>query len=411
MQPKLTKHVLENGLQIFFYKDKNKHTANFHLVVKFGGINGDFILDNQKYHIANGMAHLLEHLLLEHSQYGNLTHKLRKMNMSSNGVTNIYKTEFYFSTVENLEQGIEVMIKGINEPCFTSQDLDETKPAIYEEIRIGNDSKFKQLFNMRNKQLFKKIPYIDTAGEVKEVASFDYDLVTKTYQAFYRPNNQIILVAGNFDETKILNQIKKLYNQLPQNNHQVTIVNYDELDEINQKYVKEKFNTGQDIVTISYKINIKNLTPEQKLELDFYLIYFGQMNFSETSSLYNDLITRRIVNGLNCYHTFFNDTLVFSIEAFVKDEKQFTDKIIKAIKTPILDEELFNLYQKESKVGIATRFENLNKIIKPLIINITSFNYYKADSIEQINSYNFKRFKQMINSLNFDNYIISKIEK
>ena len=135
------------------------------------------------------------------------------------------------------------------------------------------------------------------------------------------------------------------------------------------------------------------------------------MNFSETSSLYNDLITRRIVNGLNCYHTFFNDTLVFSIEAFVKDEKQFTDKIIKAIKTPILDEELFNLYQKESKVGIATRFENLNKIIKPLIINITSFNYYKADSIEQINSYNFKRFKQMINSLNFDNYIISKIEK
>lgn len=412
MQTKFTKHILPNGLQIFFYNDLNKHSTSFHLIIKFGGINGDFILDGQKYHLANGMAHLLEHTLLEHSKYGDLATKLKKMNMTSNGLTNINRTEFYFNTVDKLTEGIEIMLEGINDPCFTKQDLEETKPAIYEEIRMCDDDKFKHLFNLRNYQIFKEIPYIDTAGTTLEVASFDYDLVTKAYQAFYQPVNQMILVAGNFDEVKVLKQITDLYQKLPQNNHQVEIINYDEPNEINKKYEVKKFNTGQDITAITYKLDVKDFTPFQKLELDFYLSYFGEMNTSVTSPLYNELINKQIISGgLTCFHTFFKNTITLSIGAFVKDEQQFKEKVIKTFKNPILDEELFNIYQKESKVQIAIRTENLNQIIKPLIENITTFDYYDIDTIEQIEKYNFSNFVNQIKSLNFDNYVITKIEK
>lgn len=410
MKTKFEQHILPNGLKIFFYKDPNKHSTEFHLMINFGGINGDFVLDGKKYHLENGMAHLLEHLLLEHSQYGCLTTELDKMHMASNGCTNINTTRYYFDAVENLEKGIEMMIRGINEPVFTKQDLEETKPAIYEEIRISDDKKYKALFKLTCQQIFKKIPYINTIGTAFDVKNFNIDLVTKAYQAFYKPSNQMILVGGNFDEQKVLKQITDIYNMLPKNDHQVEIIRYDEPETVTKKYASQKFNTGQDLMAITYKFDISNLTPDQKLELDFYLICLGEMNISVTSPLHKKLIND-VVGGLSFSDLVFQDTLTFAIEAFVKNEKEFIDKVTEQFNNPILDEELFTLYQIESKVHIATRLEKIDKILYPLITNLTVYKCFTIDTVEQIDSYSFENFKKMINQLNFNNYVITKIEK
>lgn len=403
---------LDNGLTVFMYKDSNKHTTAFSLITKFGGLNGDFKLNNKDYHIDNGMAHLIEHLILEHSIYGNLITELRKKHMFCNGITSICKTEFFFNCVENLEEGIELLIKGINIPNFTKEDLEATKPAIYEEIRINNDRKFRKLFEMRNKQLFKEIPYINTIGTIENVKSFDYDLVKKTHETFYIPSNQIIVVAGNFDVDSTFKLIEKLYKALPTKKSEISIFQYEEPALVNTKYQSEKFNTGEDIVSIAYKIDIKNLTSEQLLELDFYLSYFGYMNFGVNSSLYQELISQQIIVGnLDSEHLFIDGFVIFVVEGFVKNEDEFIKRITETISSPCLDRQLFDLYQKDSKMQIAIRSESIGQMIGPFIENVINFNYPHFDTVDQINSYSFEHFEKMIKELEFSNYVITKLEK
>lgn len=412
MHNKLITKKLDNGLTIFMYKDINKHTTTFSLITKFGGLNGDFKLNDKEYHIDNGMAHLIEHLLLEHSIYGNLITKLQKKHMICNGITSIFKTEFFFNSVENLEEGIELLINGINSPNFTKEDLEATKPAIYEEIRMNSDRKFQRLFEIRNKQLFKKIPYWSTVGTIENVKSFDYDLVKKVHETFYTPSNQIIVVAGNFDVDNILNLIERLYNKLPIKKLKIDIPKYEEPLIVNNKYHSEKFNTGEDIVSIAYKIDVKHLTNEQLLELDFYLSYFGDMNFDVNSPLYQKLIDQNIIVGnLGIEHFFINGIAILVIQGFVKKEEEFIKMIIETIKTPYLDQQLFELYQKDEKMQIAVRSESIGKMIGPLVENVINFNYPYFDTIDQINSYNFANFKKMIGELDFSNYVITKLEK
>ena len=56
---------LENGLTIYLYEDKRKHTCIFDIITKFGGMSKDYKIDNKVYHFQDGIAHILEHFLVE----------------------------------------------------------------------------------------------------------------------------------------------------------------------------------------------------------------------------------------------------------------------------------------------------------------------------------------------------------
>lgn len=78
MQINIKSYQLENGLTVYFYPDRTKHSVIVNLIVKFGGKDTDVIIDGEYYHLKNGMAHLLEHYTIEQNQYGNLISLLTK---------------------------------------------------------------------------------------------------------------------------------------------------------------------------------------------------------------------------------------------------------------------------------------------------------------------------------------------
>ena len=55
---------LDNGLTIYLYQDKRKHTTLFQLVTRFGGTTEDFIIDGKEIHLHDGIAHMLENYLV-----------------------------------------------------------------------------------------------------------------------------------------------------------------------------------------------------------------------------------------------------------------------------------------------------------------------------------------------------------
>ena len=139
---KLEKITLDNGLTIYLYPDTKKHTTIFQFITLFGGTSKDFIIDNKEVHFQDGLAHILEHYLVECNKYGNFIDILGKMEMSTNAATSLTHTKYYFEAVEKVDEGIKTIIRSVYNPIFTTDNLEKIKLPIYQEIKGKQRSKF-----------------------------------------------------------------------------------------------------------------------------------------------------------------------------------------------------------------------------------------------------------------------------
>ena len=139
---KLETIKLENGLTIYFYQDNKKHSTVFQFITKFGGITKDFIIDGKEVHFQDGLAHILEHFLVECNKYGNFLHILGKKEMDSNAVTSKLYTRYFFNAVENIEYGIKTILRSVYNPVFTEENLEKLKNPIYQELRARKNNRF-----------------------------------------------------------------------------------------------------------------------------------------------------------------------------------------------------------------------------------------------------------------------------
>jgi len=411
MENNLEKLTLENGMKIYLYKDSTKHSTFVNFITKYGGFYNDFKIDDKEYNIPNGMAHFIEHLLIETSKYGNLIHVLGEKQMSTNGVTYTDMTQFYFNAVENVEIGIETLIRAINEADFNQEDIEKTKGAIYQEVRMQRDNKFRVLNDVKMKNIFKKIPYINNLGDLNNVMNFSYEQVKLCYDAFYNPNNQIVVVAGNFDVEKVKKIIIDICSKYENNFNSVKLIDYNEPKEVDKKSNIVKMPTGKQFVDITYKIDISNLTYKDISKLDFYLDIFNQMNFGTTSSVYQKLFEEKvIVDSINSTYWVLDNYYLLSVGAYTDEDDKFLKEIKKVFSGNfIFDKELFDLYCKQCKMNISIRPDSLSSMILPFIDNIVSFEYEYFDTVNDINDFSLKELEDYMNSFDFSNYTVIKI--
>lgn len=411
MKNNLEKLTLENGMKIYLYKDSTKHSTFVNFITKYGGFYNDFKIDDKEYNIPNGMAHFIEHLLIETSKYGNLIHVLGEKQMSTNGVTYTDMTQFYFNAVENVEIGIETLIRAINEADFNQEDIEKTKGAIYQEVRMQRDNKFRVLNDVKMKNIFKKIPYINNLGDLNNVMNFSYEQVKLCYDAFYNPNNQIVVVAGNFDVEKVKKIIIDICSKYENNFNSVKLIDYNEPKEVDKKSDIVKMPTGKQFVDITYKIDISNLTYKDILKLDFYLDIFNRMNFGTTSSVYQKLFEEKvIVDSINSTYWVLDNYYLLSVGAYTDEDDKFLKEIKKVFSGNfIFDKELFDLYCKQCKMNISIRPDSLSSMILPFIDNIVSFEYEYFDTVNDINDFSLKELEDYMNSFDFSNYTVIKI--
>ncbi len=403
--------TLQNGLTIYLYEDKRKHTAIFQLITRFGGATKDFIIDNKKRHFQDGIAHILEHLIVECNNYGNFLDILGKKEMSTNAITSQNCTRYFFETVENIEFGIKTILNCIYSPVFTNENLEKLKKTIYQEIRGKENNRFFHENIEVLKNIFHKVHFHSTGGTIEEVKKTTIEDIKLCYESFYQPNNQFIIVAGNFDKEKVLNTISEETKELNIPKHKIQKINIKEKQEVKKKVGQIFFPTPTSYLEVTYKVPINHLSNIEKLKLDFYIHYFFDMNLGVTSPLYKKLVKEKIITtGINRSNRTINDFLLISIGAYTNKKEHLKEQIIKTIKNITIDKEIFELDKKNTILDIILREENLSSVIGPLIGNIIDFDYPYPDTVEDIKKLNFEEYKKMIFSLDFSNYTITTID-
>lgn len=410
---KFEKVILNNGLTIYFLCDNTKHITLANLIVKFGGIDDKYKINSKTKKIRPGTAHFLEHVVLESTKQGDLMTLFGSKGIRSNGLTTLERTEFYIDTVNDFNENLNILIKGIHSPIFNEEKINDIRNPILEEKRKNLDNKYSNLYNANATTYLNNKKFKSILGSTSDIKNINIKDLNQAFKAFYRPSNEILVISGNFNKNKVLKVIKTAYEELNFDNTTFERIKAPKQDKVNKKEIVIKDNTNIGRTIITFKINTNTLINYDKLILDTYIYSFARMNFGVTSELNKKLIKDNIIIGNLVFMTSIIDGyFILKIEANTNKKREFTKNVLNYIKNKnyIFDKELFNLYQKSYIIDLIVRNDNIYNMLEPFIQNLIFFNYEGIDTIKDIENMTFKEFKNKILSLNLNNYSITELK-
>lgn len=398
--------TLDNGLRIFLYKDDRRHETFFTYITLGGGRRKNFILDGTEYHLNDGLAHILEHYIVECNNQGNFIKKLGKMQMNTNAETSDLYTEYYFQAVENIDIGIKTILDAVNNVNFNEENLNKLKKPIIQEIRNRMDNKFYHLNKMIMNDVFGEENYTDVGGNIKDIENASIDEIEVLYNACYSPDNQIIVIAGNFNKENVINIIKDYFKKLKREKHNVEIIKNNYVDNVLKKKDILKFPTPKEYREISFKINCSKFTNKEKLDLEFYISCFFSTFFGVSSTFYKELVKKNIITDImSCSMRKIDNYLLITIGNYTTNGDILSKKILDTINSmKKFSTTIFNLNKKEFIMELILRDENIFKMINPFITNVIYYDYPYIDKIEDVYNLTYDKYISIIKNLDFSNY-------
>ena len=406
---KITNKVLDNGLRVIIVENKNKYTNKASIIINSGGNSVKYIKDNKEYKLKHGLAHFLEHYLIEKAQDGNMGKYFSSESIGFNGVTSGYKTEFYISTVHNFITNLKKLIKMVNKPIFKENDVLEVKKPIIEEIKRAEDDKYRIEDRKIMRAFYNNIESDINLGTIDDVNNITVQDLEEFYNAFYRPSNEIISIYTNIDTEKILSLIEKEYSNI-KDDKLIKEVIPKESSKVNKNSLTLVDKDEDEFIELLFKIDVKDIGSIDRIKLDGYVDYFLKVNFGEESALFKDLIdNKQTLYGIGKHFSFVThqDIMYISIKVYVLNNSfdLVRDKIISTINNIKYNKEDFIVWNNNNIISYINGDEGIyfkNYLILDSLIN---YNCDYLETLEDIKKYNLEEAIDLFNKLEFNNYL------
>lgn len=394
--------TMKNGVRVFLYPDASKHTVLVDYLILFGGRDRDFWVNGKERHMASGLAHFLEHYIVERSPFGNLLEQFRNHYFQTNAMTEPKATEFYFHGTKELEEGLRMLLDAVDHPVFEEKAIADTKPAIYEEIRMKQDNPWAQFYTRLRKNMFHHLNYEDNLGTIEEVSQITKDDLELCHSVFYRPENKCLLVTGCFDPDQVMQWLECYYNQETWKLISYEAFQVEEPREVVKAYDEIALPRVSPALGIGYKIDVSSLSMEKRKFLRYFSFYLV-LKFGQRSPLYQELDERRlIIGGLSSTISYYNDFVSLDVVADTNYPEEVLEIVRKHMKQNDLSEAEFLLEQRAARAGEVVKYDDLGTLNEELVSNLIGCAYGQLDSEEELRDMKFSSLLELIDSLSFD---------
>lgn len=402
---------LDNGLEIFFYVKDTVSNVYATLTTRFGSVNKEFIPINGKKMITvpDGVAHFLEHKIFAQENGEDAASFFEKSGAGYNAHTSLKATSYEVNGPNNVVENILFLLDYVQSPYFTDDNVDIEKGIIKEEINMCNDDPWNILYNKIRYNLFVLDPIrYSISGECSDIDKINKELLYSCYNTFYHPSNMFLVVTGNFDKDKLLEEIKE--NQSKKKFLDLKEIKVKKYKEPNKVYKKEEIvtiNTRIPKFAYSIKFSLSKIKDISKRKVMLYLYILFNMLFDDTSEFSLKLKEKEIItNNINIDMLDSDDYVIVSLINETLKYEILKDKIDEVLKNIVIDEQAFN---RKKKVLISNElfgYENII-VINEIITDSVLFDGKLEDNIIGIiDSLNKDEFNEILRLLDFDNVSI-----
>ena len=196
--------VLENGLTVRVHPMPGFTGVHAVYGTKFGSIDRAYSKDGQRVELPAGIAHFLEHKMFENEE-GDAFTLYAKTGAGANAYTSFDKTCYIFSASNRVDENLDILLGFVSRPYFTAATVEKEQGIIGQEIKQYDDSPDWRLMFAVNQCLYHTHPVRDDiAGSVESIAEITPEILYACTDAFYRPQNMVLAVAGNVTMDDVL---------------------------------------------------------------------------------------------------------------------------------------------------------------------------------------------------------------
>ena len=278
---------LENGLTIMAFPKKTKKKYII-WSTNFGSIDNKFCINgsDELIKVPDGIAHYLEHKLFEQENGRNSLDALTTIGVDANAFTTNDHTAYLFECTDNFDEALEEFMDYVQNPYFTDENVEKERGIIEQEIMMYDDYPEWVVYMNLMKAMYKNNEInIDVAGTKETIAEIDKDKLYTIYNTFYRPENMVLVVCGNFIPEEIIPKLKSMIT-MKSRDFSVKRVYNEEPKEIVKNYIEQKMDISMPIVMIGYKdTNFE----DSKVKRDLGIGILGNLLFSKSTKLFENL--------------------------------------------------------------------------------------------------------------------------
>ena len=142
--------------------------------------------------------------------------KVERMAGSLNGFSgyNSFGLTFTFLS-QHFEEAFQLLTEVIRQPSFDEEEMEKRRRLILASIRQQEDDLGRLVFKLFRKTLYEKHPYrMDTLGTLESISRLTQRDLKEYYWRIVVPENMIITVVGDVDQTKVHLAVKKGFGDL-----------------------------------------------------------------------------------------------------------------------------------------------------------------------------------------------------
>lgn len=370
LNPQVRHGVLPNGLSYYLLKNTEPEgRANFYIAQKVGST-----LENQD---QLGLAHFLEHMAFNGSKnfpgknmLNYLQSKGIRFGADINAYTSFDETVYNINSIPTSDEALmdSVLLALHDWSCALSLEGDEIEAergVIHEEWRSRNDANTR-MFNAVLPQLFDEYQYAQMPiGTMEVILNFPHEALRNYYEKWYRPDQQGIVIVGDFDVDVMEKKVKDLFSKIEMPENAAERLYPPVSDNVEPKYITfEDPELQRTLIQLSFK--------KEKLPFELRNTVEGYVQSYVVESILSAMINNRLSEmsqKADCPFVYasvnFGDYWVaktkasFDITIIPKDDVKAAfeaamSEIVRACKTGFNDSEL-----QRVKDQIISRYEKM----------------------------------------------------
>ncbi len=404
---------LKNGLEVYLLPYDNKNNYFMSYATRYGSETTTFIPagEEEEVSVPLGIAHFLEHKMFEQEDGVDPFTYFSESGTGANAMTFFDYTQYICYGTKKFEDNLKYLIKYVNSPYYTDQNVEKEKGIIAEELKMYADIPDYQLDNYLRQNIYHNHPRrIDIGGSVEEIYKITKEDLYTCYNSFYSPNNMFILVVGGFDKDKAYEIIKESLEDID-NRGKAKTSKINEPKEVKVEYQEVSSNISVPKIAVGLKICDKTLGKFDTFDLDLYIQMINTILFGSSSIFKERVRNKKLINNfytevelIDGFHTIY-----------IMSSSEEPDELIKEIKDELSNVKINkNDFERMKKVWIANEvkmIDDVDSAVSNLYDDIIRYKGVIADKIDRIRGLDFKVMNEIVEKINFNNIAVVKMNK
>lgn len=408
----LTSYVetLDNGLEAIYvpFKDKKNYFVSY--ATRYGSETTTFIPAGSKEEIKvpDGIAHFLEHKMFEQEDGVDPFSYFSESGTGANASTSFDNTQYIFYGTKNFEDNLRFLLKYVNEPYYTDENVEKEKGIIAEELKMYEDMPDWQCETKLREAIYKVHPRrVDIGGTVEEIMKITKEDLYTCYNNFYSPNNMFLLVVGNFDKDAASKIVHEMLDKLS-NKEKSIIKEIVEPKEVNIKEQTVNLTIKVPKIGMGLKVSTEELGEYDDLTLDLYLEMLTTLCFGSSSEFRERARNKKLINNFYSEWESIPSFRTFLILASTNEPDELIKEIKDELKNISINEAAFTRMKKVWIANEVKMADYVDSVESNIYDDILNYKRVIPDKVDMIRELNVDEMNNIIEKIDFNNLAVVK---